>query len=112
VSQVNNFLSSYNDIVNVTFIGHSSKKAIYVGSSSLPDTNISMIQGPNDVNPNSLNWSNLTSDATINIWGCNAGSGGSNSISQSIANSSGANVTAPNSTINFEEFRRIGRTIH
>jgi RHS repeat-associated protein len=102
VSQVNNALSSFEDIVDIKFIGHASSEALFIGNESLPDTNISFIEGTNNVNPNNLNWNNLTNDAVIDIWGCNAGYG-DNSIAQHISNASSSNVTAPDRTINFED---------
>jgi RHS repeat-associated protein len=102
VSQVNNLLKNNQDIVNIKLIGHSSPKAIYVGAESLPDTNISFLDGSSNIDPNNLNWDNLTQDAVIDIWGCRAGAG-NNSVAQNIANASGATVKAPNTYLNFNE---------
>lgn len=106
VSQINAALQKYEDIIKVFFIGHSSSQALYAGEASLPDTNLSPLGGPNDVHPNSLDWSHLTENASIAIWGCNAGRGGALSIAQSIANASGKLVTAPTEYINFTETGR------
>ena len=102
VGQVNSALSNFSDIAQIYFIGHSSSSSIYVGSQNLPNTNISNNGGANDVLPSKLNWSNLKSDASINILGCNAGKG-NNSIAQQISNASGRATTAPNQFLNFDE---------
>jgi hypothetical protein len=85
--------------VKVALIGHSDDKKIAVGNDAKPDTNISSSGGTNDVAPSSLDWSNLTSDATIDILGCDAGNG----IAQEISNAAGVDVTAPNTYLNFNE---------
>jgi RHS repeat-associated protein len=101
VDQVNLGLSSFSDIVQIYFIGHSSNSSLYVGSRKRFHTNISNNGGPNDVSPSKLNWSNLKSGAEINIWGCHAGQG-KNSIAQQIANASRARTVAPDSYLNFK----------
>jgi RHS repeat-associated protein len=102
VSQVNKQLYSSSDIVKIAFVGHSDQAMIAVGSESKSDTNISSMGGPNDVNPGSLDWSNLKSEASIDIMGCHAGAG-QDSIAQEVANASGVSVTAPDSYLNFDE---------
>ncbi|MDD5276964.1 MAG: RHS repeat-associated core domain-containing protein [Methylovulum sp.] len=101
VSQVNSALSSFSDITQIYFIGHSSSSSIYVGSQNIPNTNISNNGGANDISPSKLNWSNLKPGAAINILGCNAGKG-TNSIAQQISNASGVATTAPNQFLNFD----------
>jgi len=102
VSQVQEALKGNEDIVEIFFIGHASQRAINVGNEDAPDTNISSRGGKNDVSPNALDWSNLSKNSTITIWGCNTGAG-NNSIAQGISNASGSTVTAPDSSLNFSE---------
>jgi hypothetical protein len=102
VSQVKNYLSSLQKIVKVAFVGHATAKRIAVGSESKPDTNISSEGGPNDVDPKTLDWSNLKPEASIDIMGCHAGAG-EDSIAQDIANASGVPVIAPDSYLNFDD---------
>jgi RHS repeat-associated protein len=108
VSEVNAALSGGKDIVGIDFIGHSSPELIAVGSGDLPDTNISMSGGSNDVSPYSLDWSNVKQggEAQIRIIGCRAGQSDNpvtHAIAQSLANASGANVVAPTQRLNFTE---------
>jgi RHS repeat-associated protein len=102
VRQVNAALSAGQDIVSVIFIGHSSPDLIAVGSASVPDTNISTRGGANDVDPSTLDFSNMSPGATITILGCNAGAG-SSCIAQDMANASGVPVNASDSYINFDD---------
>ncbi|RKZ81583.1 MAG: hypothetical protein DRR19_22005 [Candidatus Parabeggiatoa sp. nov. 1] len=102
VTEVNNILSTTPNIVRIIFIGHASSKAIYVGSSDAPDSNISERGSKNDVVPQNMNWDNLTPNARIEILGCKAGKG-ENSIAQALANASGVSVIAPDASINFEK---------
>ena len=102
VSQVESVLKSHKDIVWVVFIGHASSKKINIGNGDIAGTNISSIREKNDVSPYLLDWHNLTPDATIDIWGCNAGSG-SNSIAQDLANASNRTTFAYENCINFDD---------
>ncbi len=99
ISQVNAALQQHKNIVKVFFIGHTSSEVIALGRAAVPAANIShVIRG---AHPNKLDWSNLTEDASIVIWGCHAGDGKSSSIAQAVANASGRPVTAPTASLNF-----------
>lgn len=101
VSEMNTALSTQ-DIVHIDIIGHAGKSYVAVGSSPEPDTNLSDNGGKADVSPSKLNWGNLTQDATITIYGCNAGAD-KDGIAQRIADASQAPVSAPTTYINFDE---------
>jgi hypothetical protein len=101
VSTVSEFREaiSKSDIIHLIIIGHASATAVYVGSKSAEDTNISLFKGDNNVLPKDIDWHGV---GYIEIWGCSAGSGDVN-IAQGIANASGASVRAPTDQLNFSE---------
>jgi len=101
VSQINKRLTNHRKIVRVALIGHATEKLVAVGSHALPDTNIAR-GGGNSVDPSSLNWSNLTKDAKIDILGCHAGDG-DHPVAQDIADAAHVPVKAPEAYLNFDE---------
>jgi RHS repeat-associated protein len=102
VDQIMNALKTYNNISKLIIIGHAGSDGVWVSSENAPRTNISERGGKNDVSVNDLDFSNLTKDARIMIWGCNAGRG-DNSIAQAFANASNRITVAPNTYVNFDE---------
>ncbi|WP_232363770.1 RHS repeat domain-containing protein [Desulfogranum japonicum] len=102
VSDLNTALKTHDDIVRIVIIGHSNSRVIGVGNANAPGTNISTRGGINDVSPYFLNWSNLTVDASIEIWGCNSGKG-ENSVAQDIANASNRPTSGFENYLNFDK---------
>jgi len=102
VDQIMRLLKFYKDIARVYIIGHASAASIYVGSGDLPRTNISEGGNKNDVNPDLIDFSNLTDDAQIFIWGCRTGNG-QNSIAEAISNLSGKFTFGSTDTLKFKK---------
>jgi hypothetical protein len=97
VDQISANMREFSDIKKVIIIGHSGVGGIYVGSGSIPNSNISANPGSNNVSPYSMPWSGLTPDADIELWGCN-----SSWAAQDFANAANRSTMGFNNKINFD----------
>jgi len=90
-SSVDDFASALKNngtLSGVEYFGHASWDRLYVGETSAHRTNI------DSSNVGKLSGANLTSNATVAIHACFAGSGGSDSIAGQISHQLGRKVTA------------------
>jgi RHS repeat-associated protein len=86
-------LRTRTNISHLVLAGHSGRQSIHLGAGAVPGSNLSSIIGANNVSPSDIDWSNMSPDGTIHLWGCNAGSQ-PNPVAQNVANAAGRTTEA------------------
>jgi RHS repeat-associated protein len=86
-------LRTRTNISHLVLAGHSGRQSIHLGAGAVPGSNLSSVIGANNVGPSDIDWSNMSPNGTIHLWGCNAGSQ-PNPVAQNVANAAGRKTEA------------------